>query len=480
MKNVIIYGAGEAGCQLLASNEGGSFNIVAIVDDDDDVGGLHKLIDDTPVIKREELGSVIKKENVSELWIALPAANADQKIEIIQYSASFNVEIKTLPDVRFIKNCIVSRALLADVQYDDLLVRQANVADVTLLENEYFGKIVFITGAAGSIGSEICRELLPLHPKTIVLIDTNEFHLYKLGEELDDLNVDNTYLRLVNVLDEVSLKALFDEFSPSIVFHVAAYKHVPLLEKNVLSAIKNNVFGTLSVLQCAKASKVKKFVFVSTDKAVRPSSVMGATKRIGELLVQFNQNCNTDTNYSVVRFGNVLGSNGSVVPKFMSQIKAGGPMTVTDPRATRYFMKLDEAANLVLQVGAMSSDGGIYCLDMGHPVNIADLCKRMILLTGNRVFDEMCCKNGIQIKFIGLRAGEKLHEELWIDGEATPTSNPKILKSAETIDPPSDFAEKINELKVSVYNSDVESARRLLVQLATDDDNGQSLGESVY
>jgi FlaA1/EpsC-like NDP-sugar epimerase len=472
---VIIYGAGEAGHQLLVSNDGVPVNIVAIVDDDDDVRHARKSVDDTQVINRDELESVIKKENVSELWIALPAATAEQKIQIIQYTASLDVVIKTLPDVRFIKNCIVNRALLADVQYDDLLVRPANVADTKLLENEYFGKTIFITGAAGSIGSQICRELLPLKPKTIVLIDTNEFHLYKLGEELDALKVDNTFLRLVNVLDESFLKSLFEEFSPSVVFHVAAYKHVPLLEKNVLSAIRNNVFGTLSVLRCVEQFKVNKFVFVSTDKAVRPSSVMGATKRIGEMLVQFNQTYDSDTVYSVVRFGNVLGSNGSVVPKFMSQIKAGGPVTVTDPRATRYFMKLDEAANLVMQVGALSTDGGIYVLDMGQPVNIAELSKRIILLTGNKVFDEVRCKNGIKIKFIGLRVGEKLHEELWIDGQASPTSNPKILRSAESMDLQPDFVEKINKLEKLLHKSDVEKARMLLAQIVTANDDVQSL-----
>ncbi|MBI3071137.1 MAG: polysaccharide biosynthesis protein [Deltaproteobacteria bacterium] len=418
---VLVLGAGQSGVglskDLALSSE---WHQVGFLDDDDDKQG--RILNGIKVLgKLESLSYWAKRFRIAQVIIAMPSANPAERKRAIDLANTSGVKALTVPTFEDLLSGRVSVSKLRAVELDDLLGRDpVRLNDVGL--NELLtDKVVLVTGAGGSIGSELCRQILRFKPKELVLFEANEFALYNIEQEFEQApsQSERTYL-IGDVRDEVRLEQLFDEHRPSAVFHAAAYKHVPLMERhNAWQAVRNNVWGTWRVANCAKRHGVEKFVLVSTDKAVNPTNVMGATKRMAEMVCQGLQE-EGGTRFVLVRFGNVLGSNGSVIPKFRSQIARGGPVTVTHPEITRFFMSIPEAAQLVMQAGYMGRGGEIFVLDMGEPVKIVDLARDLIRLSG-------LGEDDIKIEFVGLRPGEKLYEELLADNEHTlPTPHPKL------------------------------------------------------
>jgi FlaA1/EpsC-like NDP-sugar epimerase len=387
--------------------------------------------------------------------------------------------VRTLPSVTELAQGKISTSDLRELDIDDLLGREMVHSDDSLPIEHTQGKIILVTGAGGSIGSELCRQLLRLAPSTLLLIEQSEFALYEIHQELMPL-ASETGTTLVPLLCSVQefdqMYSIISAWQPYSVFHAAAYKHVPLVEHNPVEGIRNNVFGTLQLARAA-AGRVAKFVLISTDKAVRPTNVMGASKRLAEMVLQglaehateptSTQINNGHTVFSMVRFGNVLGSSGSVVPKFREQIKNGGPITLTHPDITRYFMTIPEAAQLVLQAGAMSQGGDLFVLDMGQPVKIIDLAKRMIDLSGLTLRDQANEDGDIEIQITGLRPGEKLYEELLIGDNPQPTAHPRIMTAHENFIPWAAFESKLKGLQVALDDHDVIQVRSMLLELVS-------------
>jgi FlaA1/EpsC-like NDP-sugar epimerase len=354
---------------------------------------------------------------------------------------------------------------------EDLLGRESVFPDPNLLKKNSYKKIVMISGAGGSIGSELCRQIADLEPEVMILVDQSEFALYKIQQELEQrmMGLKQLSMTLVPVLASVAnsgrMSALIAQWKPDIIYHAAAYKHVPLVESNAIEGISNNVMGTLALAKIAIEFKVPNFVLISTDKAVRPTNVMGASKRLAEMILQALAETTNQTRFSMVRFGNVLNSSGSVVPRFHQQIESGGPITLTDKRVTRYFMTIPEAAQLVIQAGSLATGRDVFLLDMGKPVKILDLARRMIELSGLDVKDDNNPEGDIEINEIGLRPGEKLYEELLIDGSPEPTSHPRIFKSHEGFMPWSDLEIQIEKMNLLLAAGDVSAALYTLREL---------------
>ena len=418
---VLILGAGDAGVALskeLARSD--EWHLVGFLDDDPSKRG--RTLNGFKVhSKLDELPHWIEKFGVEQVIIAMPSASHQEKKRAINVANQCGVKTLTIPGFDDLVNGRVSISQLRAVELDDLLGRDAVELDDAGLHAQLTDKVVLVTGAGGSIGSELCRQIARFEPKTLVLFDAGEFALYNIEQELSKnfQGIDIIYLA-GDVRDAVRLNQVFGEYRPNVVFHAAAYKHVPLMEKhNSWQAVRNNVFGTWQVASCAQQHGSEKFVLISTDKAVNPTNVMGTTKRMAEMICQGLQQA-SGTSFVIVRFGNVLGSNGSVIPKFREQLAKGGPITVTHPEITRFFMSIPEAAQLVMQAGCMGKGGEIFVLDMGEPVKIVDLARDLIRLSG---FSE----DDIKIEFTGLRPGEKLYEELLADDESTlPTPHPKL------------------------------------------------------
>lgn len=418
---VLILGAGDAGVALskeLARSD--EWHLVGFLDDD--TSKRSRTLNGFKVHgKLEELPYWVQKFDVSQVIIAIPSASHQAKKRVVDLATKCGVKALTVPGFDDLLNGRVAISQLRAVELDDLLGRDAVELDDVGLHQQLTDKVVLVTGAGGSIGSELCRQILRFNPKTLVLFEASEFALYNIEQELSKnfQGIDILYLA-GDIRDVVRLKQVFDVYQPHVVFHAAAYKHVPLMEMhNSWQAVRNNVFGTWQVAKCAQAQGVEKFVLISTDKAVNPTNVMGTTKRMAEMVCQGLQKT-SGTRFVIVRFGNVLGSNGSVIPKFREQLAKGGPITVTHPEITRFFMSIPEAAQLVMQAGCMGKGGEIFVLDMGEPVKIVDLAKDLIRLSG---FSE----DDIKIEFTGLRPGEKLYEELLADDESTlPTPHPKL------------------------------------------------------
>jgi FlaA1/EpsC-like NDP-sugar epimerase len=430
-KQTLIYGAGNAGIQLVESlTKSMDYAPVAFIDDNKKKQGT--IINYIQIFPFENLEKVIKKFDVKLILLAIPSASASKRVEILKKLSKFPLEVKVLPSVDNIVNGEVTIDSIKHVQVEDILGRDAVVPKESLLKKNIKGKNILITGAGGSIGSELCRQILNLEPKKIVLFENSEFNLYSIHQELSQNRKRSEIIpKLATVTNSHQINKVISENQINTIFHAAAYKHVPMVEMNISEGVYNNVVGTYNVAKSAIENKVENMLLISTDKAVRPTNVMGASKRFSELILQAFSDENSSTCFSMVRFGNVLDSTGSVVPLFREQIKKGGPVTVTHRNITRYFMSIPEAVQLVLQAGAMAKGGDVFVLDMGDPIKILDLAYRMIHLSGLKPIDTENPSGDIKIKFTGLRPGEKLYEELLIGDDVIQSEHPRIMQARE-------------------------------------------------
>ncbi|KAA1192427.1 polysaccharide biosynthesis protein [Pseudohalioglobus sediminis] len=434
-ENVVIYGAGESGRQLLtALNHGDQYRPVVFVDDDP---RLHNsVINGLQVVRPEEIERLITEYDITQVLLAIPSATADRRKEIINSLVGLPVYVRTVPRIAALVAGEASVNQIQDVDLDDLLGRDPVPPHPELIDRCITDKVVMVTGAGGSIGSELCRQIVKSGPRELVLLDNSEYALYNIERELrammDSVDCDFELVSLLGtVQDSRRLENIYRTFKVETVYHAAAYKHVPMVEYNVAEGVANNVFGTWYAAEAARKAGVDTFVLVSTDKAVRPTNIMGASKRFAEMILQGLAQKETKTRFCMVRFGNVLGSSGSVVPLFREQIESGGPVTVTHPEVTRYFMSIAEAAQLVLQASAMGTGGDVFVLDMGEPVRIVDLARRMIRLSGYEMNHDNHVGHHIDIEFIGLRPGEKLYEELLLGSNVAGTGHPMIMRAEE-------------------------------------------------
>ena len=467
---LLIYGAGEAGVQTAAAvATARQFVLVGFVDDDPAKVG--RSINRHPVFPSDRIAVLVERHEVTDILLALPSASRARRNTIIASLGEMPVHVRTLPGLSDLTSGRVTLRDIRELDVEDLLRREPLVpAQTTQLARSIANLDVLVTGAGGSIGSELCRQLVLQQPRRLVLFDHNEFGLYNVQQELQALcQAKSITLDLVAVLGSVGnprrLTEVFETFRPTWLYHAAAYKHVPMVESNPGEGIANNVFGTLHVAQAAIAAGVANLVLVSTDKAVRPTNVMGASKRMAELVLQALSASpeGRSTRFSMVRFGNVLGSSGSVVPLFRAQIASGGPLTVTHPDVTRYFMTIPEAAQLVLHAGSMAQGGEVFVLDMGAPVKIMELARHMVELSGLRVCDAATPDGDIEIAITGLRPGEKLYEELLIGDNPMPTAHPRIMKAQEEFLPWDALRLQLETLRHAADAGDVEGIKAVLL-----------------
>lgn len=462
-QRVFIYGAGGSGRQLAAAlSNSYEMNVIGFLDDDLLLKG--QSINGRKVYSPKNLEALANRKKVSLILLALPSITRSRRNEIISQINRSHLAVRTLPKLTDLAHGKISASDLRELDIDDLLGRDPVPPDLGLLQKNIYNKTVLVSGAGGSIGSEICRQVIKLKPAKLLLVDQSEFALYSIHQELGTLDVDNESLvpLLASVVDEKRMQKILESWLPDTIYHAAAYKHVPLVEHNPCEGVINNAFGTLNLAKLAAANKVKNFVLISTDKAVRPTNVMGATKRLAELMLQALAKVNPGTNFTMVRFGNVLGSSGSVVPKFRKQILSGGPITLTHLEMTRYFMTIPEAAQLVIQAGAMGDSGTVYVLDMGEPVRIFDLAKKMIELSGLTVRDSVHPDGDIEIELSGLRPGEKLYEELLIGDNPESTVHPRIMKAKEQFIEWKELENKLHVLKGLVEVNNVKNLIEVL------------------
>ena len=436
LPKAIIYGAGYAGRNLsIALEDNNSFKVVGFIDDDPSKNG--RVLRGKPIYLAKKLDFLVNNKNIKYLFLALPKMKSSKRTKIINKVSKYNLLIRTLPNLSELAKGDIVKSDLIELEIDDLLGREKVEPDKVLMQKNIKSKVVLVSGAGGSIGSELCRQILNIKPKKLLLLDANEFSLYSILNELETLQNDKD-LEIIPILTSIQNKKkisiLLNTWKPDTIYHAAAYKHVPIVEQNLAEGLKNNVFGTLVFAEASIKSKVSNFVFISTDKAVRPTSVMGASKRLGEMILQAlydKQSSQEATKFSMVRFGNVLDSSGSVIPKFRKQIKDRVPITLTHPDISRYFMTIKEAAELVIQASAMSDGGDVFVLDMGDSVKIIDLAKKMINLSGLKLKEGNNQEGDISIEITGLRPGEKLYEELLIGNNSELTIHPKIFRARE-------------------------------------------------
>nr|WP_192867821.1 nucleoside-diphosphate sugar epimerase/dehydratase [Thaumasiovibrio subtropicus] len=483
---VLVYGAGTAGRQLVnILRQGKEYNPVAFIDDD---RKLHKTtIQGTTVYRRKYLDRMLKKYRVSKVLLAMPSATRAQRREVVELLTERHLDVLTIPNLEEMVNGALSIDQLKEVEIEDLLGRDPVTPDQALLEVNILDKVVMVSGAGGSIGSELCRQIVTLSPKTLVLFDISEFSLYQIDRELSAvINELGVEVKLVPILGSVQsferVKSVMDAYGVETVYHAAAYKHVPIVEYNAAEGVKNNILGTYNTAKAALHAGVKSFVLISTDKAVRPTNVMGATKRMAELALQALAKAYVDkgTNFCMVRFGNVLGSSGSVIPVFKQQIALGKPITVTHPDIIRYFMTIPEAAQLVIQAGAMSKGGDVFVLDMGEPVKIADLAVNLVQLSGLEVKSEDNPDGDIEIQYTGLRPGEKLFEELLIGDNVSRTSHPRIMTASETFLDLEEYDGLVVSLRLACDSDDQAAIRRLLLSAPTAFKPTDGIGDLVW
>jgi FlaA1/EpsC-like NDP-sugar epimerase len=467
LKKTLVYGAGSAGQQLVAalanSNE---LKVVGFLDDDDQLHG--QVLQGQEIYSSSKIADLIKSEEVQLVLLALPSISRFRRNEIIKNLNNYPLQVQTLPTVADIIQGRVYISDIKDLDIDDILNRDQVLPSTELLNKNITSKVVLVTGAGGSIGSELARQIIKQNPQKLLLLELNEFALYKIYEELKIANKNLKIIPLlINVQDQTKVNEIFKTFKLDTVYHAAAYKHVHLVEENISESIKNNVFATLAVTKAALSHSVENFVFVSSDKAVRPTNIMGASKRLAELCVQgLYQNAkNNKTKMSIVRFGNVLESSGSVIPKFKKQIRDGGPITLTHPDVTRYFMTLTEASQLVIQAGAMSKDCDVFVLDMGESVKIKDLIYRIVKLSGLTVKDENNKEGDIEIKITGLRPGEKLYEELLLGDNPLKTQHPKIQKAQDPFISFNQLEVDLINLRTLLDNNKVLEVKELLTKI---------------
>tara|TARA_Y100000589_G_C27190419_1_gene644561 strand:- start:2515 stop:4455 length:1941 start_codon:yes stop_codon:yes gene_type:complete len=470
LPKVIIYGAGNAGRELLQSLESNNeFKVSFFIDDDPDKHG--RVLSGKKIYPPEYLNLLSNKKGISYLLLALPNIPSTLRKEIIKKVSKFNISVRTLPSLSDIATGKIRANELIELEIDDLLGRDKVIPNQDLMQKDIKSKVVLVTGAGGSIGSQLCLEIFKIKPKKLLILDSNEFSLYSILNKLNLLNHSNLVEiipLLTSIQDQKSIENILTTWQPCTVYHAAAYKHVPIVEHNLAEGVKNNVFGTLILAKASLKTGVDNFVFISTDKAVRPTNVMGATKRLGEICLQSlfaKKNKNQFTKFSMVRFGNVLDSSGSVIPKFRNQIMQRLPVTVTDPQITRFFMTIKEAAELVIQAGAMSQGGDVFVLDMGEPIKIYDLAKKMIQLYGLKIKDKDNPNGDIEILITGLRPGEKLYEELLLENNPLKTLHPKIFKTQEDFIPWIQLKTEINNLESYIQDNDLNNIVQILKKL---------------
>lgn len=489
---VLLFGAGSTGRQLaLALRQASSYRVKGFIDHDNSL--TNTIIQGIPVYGENKLEEVIYKYGIEKVLLAIPKASRSERKKVIDQLLPYAVEVLTVPDFDDIVTGKAKVSELQDVAVDDLLGRDVVDPVASLMQANISGKVVMVTGAGGSIGSELCRQILAQQPNTLILFDVSEYALYQIDKELTEILEQGSFnVKIVPLIGSVQrinrLASTMRAFGVHTVYHAAAYKHVPLVEYNVVEGVRNNAFGTYYAAKAAIESGVESFVLISTDKAVRPTNVMGATKRMAELGLQALAEAEakkaakkeTFTRFCMVRFGNVLGSSGSVIPVFKKQILENQPITVTHPDIIRYFMTIPEAAQLVIQAGAMGKGGDVFVLDMGEPVKIVDLAKNLIHLSGLEVKSDTNPNGDIEIKFTGLRPGEKLFEELLIGNNVKETQHMRIMTANEQFLSLCDFENTMNQLDKACHDFDHEKVREILIAAPTDFHPTDGIGDLVW
>ena len=473
-ESVLIYGAGSNGRQLsVMLKHAYRYRIRGFIDDNTKLHGTYLL--GNKIFSPKDISKLVQKYNIKVILLAIPSASRRERKAIIDSLIPLKIKVQTIPDMEEILQGNAKIDELREVKIEDLLGREPVLPNQELLQKNILNKTVMVTGAGGSIGSELCRQIILNKPNILILFEISEFSLYSIHQELLEIIKKNNLSTIIhpilgNVQDIERLDRVLAHFNIDTIYHAAAYKHVPLVEYNIIEGIRNNIFGTYNVAKCAADHNVKSFVLISTDKAVRPTNTMGASKRMAELCLQAlsEQLKNSQTCFSMVRFGNVLGSSGSVIPLFRKQILKGGPITVTHPDIIRYFMTIPEAAQLVIQAGSMAKGGDVFILDMGEPVKIVDLAKNLIQLSGLSVKDEKNPKGDIEIAYAGLRPGEKLYEELLIGGDnVTKTVHSRIMTAEEEYLPFEQLSNVLVELEQACKRADYMAIRQILLSAPT-------------
>lgn len=482
---VLIYGAGSAGRQLAEAlrHEPGML-LCCYVDDKPGMLGQH--LNNVKIYDDRNLTGLVERLEIDTVLLAMPSISRLRREQIIRKFAEISVRVLTLPAIGRLIDGSISVSDLREIQISDLLGRDPVPPNRALLDMTIANRVVLVTGAGGSIGSELCRQISEVHPSAIILVEMTEHSLYSIDAELREARDNGTlkpsvsiHAELGNIAHRPTARRLFERWRPDTIFHAAAYKHVPMVEENVIAGMWNNIFGTLYCALEAKRIGAQHFVLVSTDKAVRPTNVMGASKRACELILQALAENASKTRFAMVRFGNVLGSSGSVVPRFQRQIKAGGPVTITHRDVTRYFMTIPEAAQLVIQAGAMAKGGEVFVLDMGEPIRIYDMARTMIHLSGLHVRDAANPDGDIEIWEVGLRKGEKLYEELLIGGSPQVTSHPRIMQAVESHLPWAELITKLDRLETVLVEGERNTALELLSALVPEYDGQQAVRTKV-
>ena len=460
-KRVVIYGAGSAGIQLASAlRVSKEFKPIAFADNDATLHGSY--LGELKIIDPEKLRKFIKKKAIDEVLIAMPSASKFALKNLLKEVEDYSVKVRILPGLAELAQGKIAVSELKEVEVTDLLGRNEIAPHKDLLFRNIKDKVVLITGSGGSIGSEISRQVIKNRPSKVILLDSNEYSLFSIKNEIKDLSADiEVHAILANITNKKRITEVCKVFKIDTVYHAAAYKHVSLVEENPFEAVYNNIIGTKICAESALNAGVETFVLISTDKAVRPTNIMGATKRFAELLLQ-SMNTNGKTKMSIVRFGNVIGSSGSAIPLFQKQIKDGGPITVTHPEVVRYFMSIPEAAELVIQAGAMGQGGDVFVLDMGEPVRIVELAKRLLNLSGMELIDKDNVEGDIEIKFTGLRPGEKLFEELLIGENVSITDHKRIMKAKEEFLPFGELEEYLKDLEIAKKQNDINALKNIL------------------
>lgn len=482
LKKTVIYGAGSSGRQLAHLLENSfEFKIIGFLDDD---YKLHnQFIQGYKIYDPNQLEKIITLKELDVVLLALPSINRFKRNLILKKLRSYNIAVQTLPSISDIIEGKINVSDIKELDVNDILEREIIPPKKELLTKNIDNKVVLVTGAGGSIGSEICRQILKCKPRVLILCELSEFHLYKIYEELKIMNTNSKIVPLiVNIQNEHKISLILKTFRVNTVYHAAAYKHVPLVEANICESVLNNVFGTFSVVQASINNNISNFVLISSDKAVRSANIMGATKRLSELCVQasFHDLTKKNISVSIVRFGNVLESSGSVIPKFKQQIRNGGPITLTHPDVSRYFMTITEAAQLVIQAGAMSENCDVFVLDMGQSIKIKDLIYRIVNLSGLSVKDEKNPDGDIEIKVIGLRDGEKLYEELLLGKDPQPTIHEKIQKAQDPFIPLNKLIKNLNELKLMLKDNNATEVKLMLENIVSSYKSEYEVVDSIY
>lgn len=463
---VIIYGAGSSGRELSHSLQlSNEYKHVAYIDDN--LAKDRAYIDNIPVFSYEDIEKLIDKNDISEIFLALPSVSRKKRNEIIEKLSLFSVHVRSLPSVADLTGGKVRVDDLLEIDIEDLLGRSTVKPNESLLKVKITGKVVMVTGAGGSIGSELCRQISYLNPEKLILFDISEAALYQIDQEI--IQIRNSNFEIIPIIGSVcsfnQLKRILKKYNVQTIYHAAAYKHVPLVESNKAEGILNNSIGTMTLAKSAIETNVETFVLISTDKAVRPTNVMGVTKRIAELVLQAFAKQSNNTCFTMVRFGNVLDSSGSVIPLFRKQIRKGGPITVTDKNVVRYFMTIPEAVELVIQAGAMGQGGDVFVLDMGEPVKIYELAIKMVMLSGLKILNENNKDGDIEIIYTGLRPGEKLYEELLVGDNVSLTDNKMIMRANEKMIDLEILEPLLENLKKASQDGEKEKIIDLLMQI---------------